>query len=103
MAPLPTARPDEIGFDPQCLQLAFQRLDDWTRGAKAPIPGAALLVGCHGKVVGPEFFGKQGPEPDAETIRRDGVFLLASITKPITYLGAICCWSNAACSIPAIE
>lgn len=30
-----------------------------------------------------------GPEPDAQPLREDGMFLLASVTKPITYMGAM--------------
>ncbi|MFB3104757.1 MAG: serine hydrolase domain-containing protein, partial [Pseudomonadales bacterium] len=46
-------------------------------------------MGRHGKIVPPRFFGNQGPEPHAKPIREDGMFLLASISKPITYLGAM--------------
>jgi CubicO group peptidase (beta-lactamase class C family) len=37
----------------------------------------------------PRFFGRQGPEMHAGPIRRDGTFLLASITKPVTCLAAM--------------
>ncbi len=89
MTRLTEARPDEIGVDRQRLEYAYQLLEKWTAGPEAPILGAALLVGKGGKVVPPRFFGRHGPEPDAEPIRRDGIFLLASITKPITYLAAM--------------
>ena len=32
---------------------------------------------------------KVGPERDSPPIRRDAIFLLASITKPVVYLGAL--------------
>lgn len=89
MSKLPYAKPDEIGLDAGQLQRAFDLLRKWTTGKDAPIPGGAILVGRHGKIVPPQFFGRQGPEPDAEPIREDGMFLLASITKPMTYLGAM--------------
>jgi len=78
-----------LGLDEDRLEVAFDLLDQWTRGVDAPVPGGAILVGRHGKIVEPRFFGRQGPEPAAEVIRRDGMFLLASITKPITYMGAL--------------
>jgi CubicO group peptidase (beta-lactamase class C family) len=53
------------------------------------MPGGAILVGRSGKVVPPRYFGRQGPEPDAPPIREDGLFLMASITKPIVYLAAM--------------
>src|SRR5207249_7966451 len=61
----------------------------WTTGADSPVPGGAIVVGRGGRHVSPRFFGRQGPEPDAPPLRHDSLFLLASITKPITYLGAL--------------
>jgi CubicO group peptidase (beta-lactamase class C family) len=87
--PRPQAKPEELGLNPHRLEDAYKLLAEWTKGPRPAIPGAALVVGRHGKIVPPRFFGRQGPEPDAEAIRPDGMFLLASITKPITYLGAM--------------
>jgi len=86
---LPHAKSEEIGLDPRRLQVAYDLLERWTTGPNAPVPGGAILVGRSGKVVPPRFFGCQGPEPDAPPIRPDAMFLMASITKPITYLGAM--------------
>lgn len=88
-AALPTATPADLGIDPRRLQHAYDRLDEWTRGANAPVPGGAILVGRHGKALAPRFFGRQGPEPDAGPIRADGLFLMASITKPVVYMAAM--------------
>lgn len=89
MLDLPQARPEDIGLDGTRLDLAADLLRKWTTGPDAPLPGAAMLVGRYGKIVPPRFFGKQGPEKNAEAIREDGIFLLASISKPVTYLGAM--------------
>ncbi len=86
---LPHATPAEIDLDSAKLQHAYELLESWTEGPQPAVPGGAILVGRRGKVVAPRFFGRQGPEPDAAPIRDDGMFLLASITKPITYLGAM--------------
>ncbi|MFN4257864.1 MAG: serine hydrolase domain-containing protein [Gemmataceae bacterium] len=86
---LPQAKPQDIGIDPRRLRMAYDLLEKWTTGPDAPVPAGAILVGRHGKIVAPRFFGRQGPEPDAPPIRPDSIFLLASITKPITYLGAM--------------
>lgn len=88
-APLPFVKPDDIGLDAGRLQLAYDLLEKWTQGPDAPVPGGAIAVGRRGKMVEPRFFGRQGPEPDAKPIRRDGMFLMASITKPITYLAGL--------------
>lgn len=86
---LPHAKPEEIGLDGKQLQIAFDLLEKWTTGKDAPIPSGAILVGRNGKVVPPRFFGRMGPEADAPAIRNDAMFLMASITKPITYMGAM--------------
>lgn len=87
MSHLPLAKPEEIDLDSQRLQRAYDLLEKWT--AEGSIPGGAIAVGRRGKLVEPRYFGRQGPEADAPPIRRDGMFLLASITKPIVYLGAM--------------
>ncbi|MCA9004068.1 MAG: beta-lactamase family protein [Planctomycetaceae bacterium] len=87
MTSLPIAKPEEIKLDAQRLQQAGSLLKEWT--AEGSVPGAAIVVGRHGKMVEPQFFGKQGPEKNAEDIRSDGMFLLASITKPIVYMSAL--------------
>lgn len=86
---LPHAKPEEIGLESKQLQIAYDLLEKWTAGKKPPVPGGAILVGRNGKVVPPRFFGRMGPEADAPAIRRDAMFLMASITKPVTYMGAM--------------
>ena len=86
MVALPQVAADEIGLRADLLERAYDLLHKGTEGSSRKFPGAALLVGRHEKSVAPRFFGRQGPEPDAEPIRRDGTFLLASITKPVTYI-----------------
>jgi CubicO group peptidase (beta-lactamase class C family) len=53
------------------------------------VPGGAILVGRAGRTLAPRFFGRQGPEPSAEPIRRDAMFYMASVTKPVIYTGAM--------------
>lgn len=87
MTSLPIVKPEEIKLDNERLQQAGNLLKEWT--AAGSVPGAAIVVGRHGMMVEPQFFGKQGPEKNAEAIRSDGMFLLASITKPIVYMSAL--------------
>ena len=84
-----SVKPAEIDLDAGRLNAAYKLLRKWTTGDKPAIPGGAILVGRRGKIVEPQFFGRQGPEAGAKPIRRDGMFLLASISKPVTYLGAM--------------
>ena len=89
MPSLPLATPAELGLNAQRLQNAYDLLKTWTTSPDAPVPSGAILVGRRGKIAEPQFFGRQGPEPGAPPIRRDAIFLLASITKPITYLAGL--------------
>jgi CubicO group peptidase (beta-lactamase class C family) len=89
MTQLPLGRPAELGLDESRLQAAYDRLHEWTSGRNPPIPGGAILVGRNSKVVETKLFGRQGPEPNAPPIHRDAIFLLASITKPVVYMGAL--------------
>ena len=82
------AVPAEIGIDAKRLQQAYRLMESYVAEANG-MPGGAIAVGRNGKMVEPKFFGRQGPEPNAPAIRRDGMFLLASISKPITYLAAM--------------
>ena len=88
MARLPYAKPSDLGLDADRLNEANALLRKWTDDERV-IPGGAIVVGRNGRIVEPQFFGRQGPEAGAEPIRRDGMFLLASITKPVTYLAAM--------------
>ena len=90
MPHLPLAKPEEIGLDPQRLQRAYDLLQKWTAGQDAPIPGGTIAVGRRGKLVERAVFRTPGTGSRiAPPIRRDGMFLLAIITKPIVYLGAM--------------
>jgi CubicO group peptidase (beta-lactamase class C family) len=88
-AGLRQVKPEEIRIDFRRLQIAYDLMTQWTTGPKAPVPGGAILVGRFGKTLAPRFFGRQGPEADAGPIRRDGMFCMASVTKPVIYLGAM--------------
>lgn len=82
---LPQVQPQEIQLDPAQLEVAYDLMESWTSGPSAAVPGGAILVGRFGKSVAPRFFGRQGPEPDAEPIRDDAMFYMASVTKPVVF------------------
>jgi CubicO group peptidase (beta-lactamase class C family) len=88
MTQLPLATAEELDIDAGQMESAYALLQAWSQGPSPPIPGAALAVGRGGKLLEPRYFGRQSPlNPDP--IRRDGAFLLASISKPLTYLAAL--------------
>jgi CubicO group peptidase (beta-lactamase class C family) len=86
---LPQVKPEDIRIDPRRLQVAYDLMETWTAGRNAAVPGGAVLVGRFGKTVAPRLFGRQGPEADAEPIRRDAMFYMASVTKPVIYTAAM--------------
>jgi CubicO group peptidase (beta-lactamase class C family) len=87
MFALPLAEPEAVGIDPTRLQRANGLLQDWT--ARGLIPAAALCVGRKGHMVAPRFFGRHRPEEDSPPLNPDALFLVASITKPVTVSAAM--------------
>ena len=63
------------------LQKAFELLKSWTSTDK--IPAAGLAIGRKGKMIEPLLVGRQKPDKDSPPIRKDALFLIASITKPV--------------------
>ena len=88
-AGVPRVDPKEIRIDPRRLQIAYDLMESWTSGRKAPVPGGAIMVGRAGRCLAPRLFGRQGPETDAKPIRRDAMFYMASVTKPVIYMAAM--------------
>jgi CubicO group peptidase (beta-lactamase class C family) len=82
MPALTPASPGEAGFDPVRLQRAYGLLQRWVESDR--MPGATLCIGRRGRLVEPRFFGRHRPEPGAPALARDALFLVASITKPVT-------------------
>src|SRR5262245_28128723 len=76
------AKPEAIGLASEQLQRACELLQRWCDADQ--IPAAALCVGLKGGVIEPRLFGKQRPGKDSPPIRKDAMFLVASITKPVT-------------------
>lgn len=79
----------ELGFDALRLDTAYDLMRRWTTGPDAPWPAASIAIGRRGRMLEPRCFGRRGPEPDAAPVSADDIFLIASLTKPITYLGAM--------------
>lgn len=89
MSCLRIAQPHEIGFHASRLEQAYKLMRQWTTGPDAPWPASAIAVGRRGRLLEPKYFGRRDPHPDAPPVRGDDIFLIASLTKPITYLGAL--------------
>jgi CubicO group peptidase (beta-lactamase class C family) len=64
------------------LEHAAQMLESEVKAGR--IGAAAIIVARHGKVVLHKGYGRLSPEPDSPPATPDSIFLLASITKPVT-------------------
>ena len=79
--------PEEAGLCRERLKQALKLLERWTKEGK--VPGAAIAVARNGVLVEPMGFGRMAPEEDAAPLRSDTIFLVASVTKPVTASAAM--------------
>lgn len=80
MIPLELA--SSAGLDSLRLNRAFDLLDRAVSDGR--LPGGAIAVSRHGSAVEPHVFGVRDPFRDSEPVSRDTLFLVASVTKPVT-------------------
>jgi CubicO group peptidase (beta-lactamase class C family) len=83
---LPVVVPQSVGLSLERLARVTQRIRDDINDGK--IPGAVMLVARHGKVAHFEALGVRDRKTGAPMVK-DAVFRLASMTKPITIVGAL--------------
>lgn len=78
---LPTARPADVGLSAERLD----RITQWLKADvdKGTIPGAVLMIVRNGKVAYFESVGQLDPETKAP-MRKDAIFRIYSMSKPIT-------------------
>ena len=69
-------------FFSTCFQKPFRLLEEPVHPGF--VPAAVLATGRGGKFLEPRPFGRFGPTQDARPLISEGVFLVASITKPVT-------------------
>ena len=83
---LPEGDPQELGFSPARLE----RVDELITSAIADevIAGAVALIARHGQVALLESYGMADAD-DAEPMRTDTIFRIASMTKPVTSLAVM--------------
>lgn len=87
MPSLTFAKAAELGLDHDRFRFACELLERWIQEDR--LPAAALCVGRQGRVLAPLMFGRQRPEPDSPGLREDALFLIASLTKPVTVAAAM--------------
>ena len=74
--------PDSVGMSLEVLERAGGALEQAVQNGD--IGAASLTVGRRNTLVFQRGFGKQTPDADALPVEPDSIFLLASITKPVT-------------------
>jgi len=85
-APLPEAKPDDVGFSQQGLA----RLDDFFAReiAAKRVPGAVVAIARDGKLVQYKAYGQLDPTKGTP-MPLDAVFALASMTKPMAAVAGL--------------
>ena len=90
---LPTAKPEEVGLSSSRLARLTEVLKD--NIAKGEIPGAVLLVARNGRIAYFESLGQL--DPQAKTpMRKDAIFRICTMSKPITTVAAMMLFEDAA-------
>lgn len=89
--------PREAGLDPVRLQRAHALLDQWTRSGR--VPGGALAVARNGVMVPAHAFGQRQLAGRSQPMEPEAVFLVASVTKPVTALAALLLIERGRCSL----
>lgn len=79
--------PEDAGLDPDRLDSAYRRLQGWAEDGS--VSGSALAVARNGILVEPRGFGRRRALADVELMRPDAVFLVASVTKPVTAVAVL--------------
>ena len=82
---LTTGKAAEVGVSDPRLQQIANRLQSETDSGR--VSAASILVARHGKTVLHRGFGRLNAKPDAPAAQPDTVYLLASISKPVTVCG----------------
>jgi CubicO group peptidase (beta-lactamase class C family) len=81
-AQLRPGTPSAVGMSPSQLERASSLIQSEVESGR--LGAAAILVARHHRVVLHRGFGRLSRAPSAPAVRPDSVFLLASITKPVT-------------------
>jgi CubicO group peptidase (beta-lactamase class C family) len=80
--PLPTVSPESLGLDPAQLDRLSQAV---AAGVEAgEYPGATIAIARHGKLAVSKTFGQSRLGPDATNATDQTLWLMFSMTKPIT-------------------
>ena len=77
-----SVNPERLGLNSKRLQIALDLMDAWARSGE--VPASAICLGRRAGITEGWFAGRRSSDPDSPAIRRDALFLIASLTKPAT-------------------
>jgi len=77
-----TVSSEEIGLASERLEIVYGMLERWIE--EGVVPGAAISIARGGRFLEPRGFGRMGPESAAAPLSPEAIFLVASVTKPVT-------------------
>ena len=83
---LPTAKAERLGMSSERLQRVNEMAQAYVDSGK--VPGMVTMVARGGKIVHFEAFGQRGVD-DPTPLRKDDLFRIYSMTKPITAVAAM--------------
>src|SRR5580692_582539 len=84
--PMPRAKPEEVGMSSERLARIAEVLK--TDIAAGRIPGAVIAIARHGKLVALDAYGWRDKAAGV-AMTTDTIFNIASMTKPMTTVGAL--------------
>jgi CubicO group peptidase (beta-lactamase class C family) len=90
--PLPRARPEEVGLSSERLARIGETLKTDIEAGR--IPGAVIAIARHGKLVALDAYGWRDKAASV-AMTTDTIFNIASMTKPMTTVGALMLYERA--------
>ena len=84
---LESRSPEEAGLDEGRLDKAYRLLAAWADSGE--VPASAVAVARNGVLLEPRAFGRHRSGEETRPLSADAVFLVASVTKPVTATAAM--------------
>ena len=81
------SQPEEVGLSSDRLERAYEIVEQAV--AKGSLMGAAIQVSRKGIAFEPRCFGRRELAPNGSQVKPDTIFLVASVTKPVTATAAM--------------
>lgn len=81
--------PESVGLCSTRLEVAAQVLEDAVCNSSVPLAAASIAVARRGKLVLARGYGKMSGKPNSQAVSADSIFMMASVTKPVTAMAVM--------------